>query len=89
MGRLDYQRLMAVGSVLDIGCGEANLNGILHAVRIDRMDYHLPGQLIGDAEDLPFLDKAFDSSILGDMLEHVYDPLGVLQGSCRGWHGSA
>ena len=82
MSRLAYQRQQSLGAVLDIGCGEQNLNW-LQAVRIDRMDYGIPGQLVGDAHALPFKWKSFDTCILGDMLEHVENPDRVLREACR------
>jgi ubiquinone/menaquinone biosynthesis C-methylase UbiE len=75
--------------VLDVGCGQCLLGHLLRQHRPDveryvgldswdemlneakeRGDFEL---WLGDAEELPFQEGEFDSVILGQVLEHVYD----------------
>ena len=77
MGRLDYQRYKAIGSVLNIGSGE-NPAG-LAGVHLDKKFYPgVPNLIIADAHHLPFQQHSFDTVILGDVLEHVLKPHQVL-----------
>ena len=77
MGRLDYQRYKAIGSVLNIGSGE-NPAG-LAGVHLDKEFYPgVPNLIVADAHHLPFQQHSFDTVILGDVLEHVLKPHQVL-----------
>jgi len=42
-----------------------------------------PAFVRGDAHKLPFKDESFQTAVLGDILEHVFDPYMVLSEACR------
>lgn len=78
--------------VLDIGCnsgyiGEMTDNCDCYGVDVAPALIELASKRIkaqvATAEDLPFEDKFFDVSILGEILEHVYDPEVVVREAVR------
>lgn len=79
--RLHYQKLFAQGKIVNLGCGEnpAQLDGI--HVDLDR--YNHKGFIQADLHHLPFKSNSFDTAILGDILEHVLDPIQVLKEAGR------
>jgi len=89
-------RLGDKDQVLDIGCAEGPLlqflKGTLLEQNITPLDidkHNLPRFIRLDAEDLVerdksgLRDKSFDVAVLGDVLEHVKDPVNVLKGAWR------
>lgn len=78
--------------VLDVGCGEGALGRRLrdlgqrvHGVELSPAAAAVAAQvldevIVGDAEkvDLGFADEFFDTIVLGDVLEHFYDPWGFM-----------
>ena len=82
--RLAFQRLASVGSVLNVGSKEdparlRELGAVNLDVKLVDEDYGRSIEdvvdVVGDAESLPFRDKSFDTVVLGDVLEHLDDPL--------------
>lgn len=82
------------GKIVDIGCSIGGMFGE-RATNVDRCSLEqlrdesknpnliIPNFIHADAENLPFNDQEYDFSILGDMLEHVDDPLVVLNEAQR------
>jgi len=69
--------------VLDVGCGAGVLS---HGVGIDIVRYQQwkGGRfVVGDAHNLPFKDKTFDTVLLSNLLEHVENPEKVLKEAKR------
>ena len=78
--------------VLDVGCGEGvlgrrlkNLGQRVHGVELSPAAAALAAEvlddvIVGDAEKigLNFAEEFFDTIILGDVLEHFYDPWGFM-----------
>jgi len=75
--RFTWLKINAVGRILDVGSAGAHTFGG-RAVNLDLDLYHVPNFVRGDAHNLPFVDNSFDTVCLGDVLEHVDDPLRVL-----------
>ena len=74
--------------IIDIGCAEGHTfrgwekrENITH-VDLDDHSY-LPNFYKADAKELPFEDKEFDIAVLGEILEHVPDPILVLKEAKR------
>lgn len=78
-------------SILDVGCADGfmfrDLN--LNVVEVD-IKYMFPDKyrgkvkfLLADAHNLPLKDKSFECVILGEVLEHVSDPVRVLREARR------
>lgn len=53
---------------------------------VDKARKRLAGAEIARAEDLPFGNDTFDVVVLGEILEHVYDPVIVLREAARVAH---
>jgi SAM-dependent methyltransferase len=82
-GQFGYQREHSRGSILNIGCNTdgAQLGsgpGSMGAVNVDLGDVDqvtgevMPVHIKADARDLPpGLSKAFDTAVLGELLEHM------------------
>jgi ubiquinone/menaquinone biosynthesis C-methylase UbiE len=76
--------------VLDIGCGNGRLGSLLVTDNdVEGIDFSEKAveearkkgvkARVGDvAAGLPFSDKIFDMVLIADVLEHVFDPLGLL-----------
>ena len=74
---------VAVGTVLDIGCGdrwvESALDSATQYVALDypntvNMGYAGCPDAFGDSRRLPFRDECFDTVLLLDVLEHIQHP---------------
>ena len=83
MSRLAYQRLYALGKVLNIGCGDDPAGLGDNAVHVDIDRWRLPNFVQADCHCLPFENKVFDTAILGDVLEHVLSPERAVQEAAR------
>lgn len=81
---VEFQMQHAVAPILNIGCGinPCGWSGpdCTH-FDIDLWDYEHFVQ--GDAHDLPFAADSFATAVMGDMLEHVRDPVQVLKEAAR------
>jgi len=83
--RYDATVKLCAGRVLDIGCGQALLGSLLKGVPsssyigIDSWELILkeaPPDVrvqVDDAEHLPFGDEEFDTVVMGQVLEHVFN----------------
>lgn len=79
--RLDRARFIAShfreylsGSVLDVGCDEAHLKHLVPGIRYTGVDVGGKPDIVIDLETvqrLPFEDRAFDTSLCSDVLEHL------------------
>lgn len=79
--RLDRSKFIAShlnkyvhGSVLDVGCDEAHLRTLVPGIRYTGIDVGGKPDIVVDLEAaprLPFDDRAFDSVLCSDVLEHV------------------
>lgn len=75
--------------ILDVGCGAAegwkDFSGEVSGVELDaeaaeKARKHLKEVVVGDIEHtkLPFAEGSFDCIVFADVLEHLYDPWGIL-----------
>lgn len=85
-----------VGTVLDVGGGDGHVAGIIRdrghwvkvvdisPLRVERCwsDHRLSAE-VGDATDLKFPDAAYDTVVLGEVLEHLDNPGRALAEACR------
>lgn len=79
--RLDRTRFIAsrfgsylTGAVLDVGCDEAHLKGLVPGIRYTGVDVGGKPDIVVDLETvqrLPFEDRAFDTCLCSDVLEHL------------------
>lgn len=80
--------------VLDVGCNSGYIVQFLHpsciAYGVDVAEdlvrmakRHLRDARVAPAEALPFPDKSMDVVLLGEILEHVHDPVEVLREAAR------
>lgn len=88
MSRLDFQRNEAAvapaGSVLNIGCGDDPVGLGASAVHVDIDVWSHPNFVQADCcKPLPFADKEFHTAVLGDVLEHCYDPDAAMRHAAR------
>ena len=74
--------------ILDIGSANGWIfyGTELNVIRVDLDEYDLPNFYRMDAHDLKFPDKFFDVAVLGEILEHVKDPVKVLSEAKRVAH---
>ena len=80
--------------VLDIGCNSGFLIDFLHPEcvvcgvdaapeLVEKARGRLSHAEVADAESLPFPDDLFDVAVLGEIIEHVHDPVVVLREASR------
>lgn len=81
--RLAYQKMFATGRVVNLGCGDVPVDFGPDTVQVDMDLYDYPNFVQADIHNLPFKDDEFDTAVLGDVLEHSYDPVKCLQESAR------
>lgn len=89
--RWDWIRQRVRGEkIIDIGCGEGltfrnhPLASRVTGIDLDRWQPPGYGNFVQcNAEDLPFKDGYFDTAVLGEVLEHVVDPVKVLREARR------
>jgi FkbM family methyltransferase len=73
--------------IIDIGSQDGHIfENTLFAKDVTSIDidkYDFPGFIQMDANNIKFPDKSFDTAILGEILEHVKDPVQVLKEAKR------
>lgn len=80
--------------VLDVGCNSGYTAGFLprgcecHGVDVapalvEKARKRLASATVAEAEELPFPASRFDVVILGEIIEHVHDPVAVLREAAR------
>ena len=81
------QRCRIGEKIIDIGAQDGHtFNGTPFAgyvISVDLDKYDFPGFVQMDAHDLKFSDKEFDIAILGEILEHVENPVQVMKEANR------
>ena len=81
------QRCRVGEKIIDIGAQDGHtFNGspfVGYVTSIDLDKYDFPGFVQMDAHDIKFSDKEFDIAILGEILEHVNDPVQVMKEAAR------
>ncbi|MDP3296464.1 MAG: class I SAM-dependent methyltransferase [Thermodesulfovibrionia bacterium] len=99
MNKLQWivSRLKEGSLLLDIGCGEGTLKGTLRKIGVAKdmkiygVDVRLPAverfyqfhRLDLSKEKLPFSDNFFDCVIIHHVLEHLPNPVEVIEDTCR------
>lgn len=88
----DVYWMVRGAAALDIGCNsgyaarlrpDVSWSGVdVAPALVDMAQQHMAAQ-VAPAEKLPFPDNAFDTAVLGDILEHVYDPRAVVAEAVR------
>lgn len=80
--RLDFQRYIAATAakpVLNVGCDLDPAGFGIEAIHLDERDlsehYPLGNFIQCDLHEMPFEDDTFHTVILGDVLEHLADPI--------------
>jgi SAM-dependent methyltransferase len=80
----------ASGVLLDVGCGWKPYRGLFKRVRryvgvdLPTSGYGLKAvDCVADAQQLPFLNGAFDACLCSELLEHVPEPARVVAELCR------
>lgn len=81
--RLAFQRNFAFGKVVNLGCGDIPVDFGPDAVHVDIDNFDYPNFVQADLHKLPFADNQFDTSILGDVLEHSPDPVQMMKEAGR------
>jgi ubiquinone/menaquinone biosynthesis C-methylase UbiE len=81
--RLQFQRNFSIPPILNIGSGEDPARFGEQAVHLDLDKWKHTFSVQADAHHLPFKDDSFRTAVLGDVLEHVVDPLKVLMEAKR------
>lgn len=80
--RLMFAEQHAESPVLDVGCGHGEYIDALRnreVVGIDILAYKERSRIVrGDATNLPFRDDSFDTVLMFEVLEHLYNPVAVL-----------
>lgn len=81
--RIKYQRIFAQGKIVNLGCGENPCQFGDDAVHVDIDIYNHKNFVQADIHNLPFKDDEFDTAVMGDVLEHCYDPIQALREAGR------
>jgi ubiquinone/menaquinone biosynthesis C-methylase UbiE len=87
-------RSLAIEPILDVGChvgemfGEHAINVDIHSLDDKRKESGDPNLIIptfinADANHLPFKDQSFTTVVLGELLEHMDDPIATLNEAQR------
>jgi ubiquinone/menaquinone biosynthesis C-methylase UbiE len=87
-------RMLAQGRIIDIGCnigsmfGDKATNVDIHSLEEKRKESGDPNLVIpnfvqADANHLPFENQEFDTAIMGEILEHMDDPVATLNEAQR------
>lgn len=87
--RLDWIRsnIDKKAKIVDIGCNKGHLFygwDRTNITSVDIDDYDLPNFVRADAtKPLPFADKEFDVAVLGEIVEHMDDPVSAIREAMR------
>ena len=76
--RLKFQHRFAIPPILNVGSGENPAEFDDSTVHLDLDKWKYPYSVQADAHWLPFKEDSFRTAVLGDVLEHIVDPLRVL-----------
>jgi 2-polyprenyl-3-methyl-5-hydroxy-6-metoxy-1,4-benzoquinol methylase len=94
LDRWILMKALAYGKIIDIGCnigdmfGERATNVDIHSLEEKRKESGNPNLVIpnfvqADANHLPFGNLEFDTAVLGEILEHMEDPVATLNEAQR------
>jgi len=85
LDRFEWLRRNAEGGILDLGSagGHTFPSDRFDVVNLDIDLYRIPNFVRGDGHSLPFKDESFDTVALGDVMEHVDDPVQVMREAKR------
>ena len=81
--RLAFQKHFANGKIVNLGCGDIPIDLGPNVTHVDIDNFSHPNFIQADIHHLPFKDNEFDTSILGDVLEHSPDPVQMIKESAR------
>jgi ubiquinone/menaquinone biosynthesis C-methylase UbiE len=92
--RRNLIKAMAYGKIVDIGCnigetfGERATNVDIHSLEDKRKESGDPNLMIpnfvqADANHLPFKDQEYDTAVMGEILEHMDNPVITLNEAQR------
>lgn len=85
--RKNWMLVRCSGSILDIGTGNGHIfrdSGLdVTALDINELKPSEFPQVVADAHALPFKDNSFDYCVLGEILEHVHNPILVMREAAR------
>src|SRR3954454_15998595 len=81
-----FPRAASGGSMLDLGCGDKDFEGICRHTNFDYVGLDYSGErpdLLGDAHALPFKDESFDFVVSFAVLEHLRYPFVAMREAFR------
>lgn len=81
--RLAFQQKFAKGKIVNLGCGDVPVYLGEDVTHVDIDKFSHKNFVQSDIHKLPFKDNEFDTSVLGDVLEHSPDPLQMIKESAR------
>ncbi len=81
--RLQYQKMFSTGRVVNLGCGDCPVDFGPESVNVDMDKYNYKNFVQADIHNLPFKKDEFDTAVMGDVLEHCYDPVQAMREAGR------
>lgn len=82
--RMKFQMQFAQGRIVNLGCGDCPVDFGPNSVNVDYDVYNYKNFVHADIHNMPmFKDNEFDTAVMGDILEHCYDPVQALREAGR------
>jgi len=84
LSRVEIVRALAYGKIVDIGCFDGQIFGD-KAINVDFKFYgvRVPNFVLADAHSLPFKNRVFNCCVMSELLEHIDDPINVIEEAQR------